>query len=160
MEVVLVAALADNGVIGADGALPWHLPDDLKRFKALTLGKPIVMGRKTYASIGRPLPKRRNVVLSRSTRAIEGVEVVHGVDEALTLLEGEAEIAIIGGEQIYRAFLPYATKLELTHVETSVEGDARFPAIDVGTWEVVNEARHEADDTHRWPMRFVTYTRR
>jgi dihydrofolate reductase len=145
MEVVLVAALADNGVIGADGALPWHLPDDLKRFKALTLGKPIVMGRKTYASIGRPLPKRRNVVLSRSTHVIEGVEAVHGVDEALALLEGEAEIAIIGGEQIYRAFLPYATKLELTHVETSVEGDARFPAIDADARAAMLTARAVLD---------------
>jgi len=160
MDIVLIAALAKNGVIGRDGALPWHLPDDLKRFKALTLGKPIVMGRKTYASVGRPLPKRRNVVLSRTSGPIEGVELVRSVDEALALLEGAPEICIIGGGEVYSAFLQIATKLELTHVEVDVEGDAKFPEIDPAAWQIVSEERHDADDRHAWAMRFVTYLRR
>ncbi|MBX7191208.1 MAG: type 3 dihydrofolate reductase [Sandaracinaceae bacterium] len=159
MEIVLLAALADHGVIGVDGALPWHLPDDLRRFKRLTLGKPVVMGRKTFASIGRPLPKRRNVVLSRSATPIEGVELVHGVEQALTLLADEPEICVIGGGEVYRAFLPLATRLELTHVEASVPGDTRFPDLDPSLWRCVAEERHAPDDAHRWPMRFATYVR-
>jgi len=160
MDIVLIAALAKNGVIGKDGALPWHLPDDLRRFKALTLGKPIVMGKKTYASIGRPLPKRRNIVLSRTSPAIEGVEVVRSVDEALDLLRDEPEVCVIGGGEIYAAFLPLATRLELTHVEADVEGDASFPEIDPAMWQVTAEARHEADDRHVWSMTFATYLKR
>lgn len=159
-DIVLIAALAKNGVIGKDGALPWHLPDDLKRFKALTLGKPIVMGKKTYASIGRPLPKRRNVVLSRTSGPIDGVEVVRSVDDALALLADEPELCVIGGGEVYRAFLPLATKLELTHLDADVEGDARFPEIDPATWKLGAEERHEADDRHAFAMRFVTYLRR
>ncbi len=159
-EIVLVAALAKNGVIGREGALPWRLPDDLERFKALTIDKPIVMGRKTYASIGRPLPKRRNVVLSRSPHAIEGVEVVASVADALALLRDAPEVCVIGGGEIYGAFLPHATKLELTHVETEVEGDARFPSIDEASWQVIAETHHEADAQHAHPMRYVTYVRR
>ncbi len=160
MDIVLIAALAKNGVIGKDGALPWHLPDDLKHFKALTLGKPIVMGRKTYASVGRPLPKRRNVVLSRTSGPIEGVELVRSLDEALALLRDEPEVCVIGGGEIYAAFLPLATRLELTHVEADVEGDAKFPEIDPSSWQVTAESRHEADDRHAFAMRFVTYLRR
>lgn len=161
MDIVLIAAVARNGVIGADGALPWHLPDDLARFKSLTLDKPIVMGRKTYVSIGRPLPRRRNVVLSRTWSVDDGapIEIVRSVDEALALLEGAPEICIIGGGEIYRAFWPLATKLELTHVETDVDGDARFPAVDEA-WREIAQTRHEADARHRWPMRFATYVRR
>lgn len=159
-EIVLVAALARNGVIGANGGLPWQLPDDLRRFKALTLGKPIVMGRKTWASIGRPLPKRRNVVLSRTSGALQGVELVRSVDDALTLLEGEPEIAIIGGAEIYAAFLPFATRLELTHVEADVEGDTRFPAVDPEHWRVIGDEQHPADAAHAYAMRFTSYVRR
>lgn len=160
MEIVLVAALARNGIIGADGALPWRLPDDLKRFKRLTLDKPVVMGRKTFASIGRPLPKRRNVVISRTSAAIEGVEVVRSVEEAMALLSEAAEICVIGGGEIYRAFLPRATRLELTHVEAEVEGDASFPRIDRDAWTLVSEERHPSDDAHAHAMRFATYIRR
>jgi dihydrofolate reductase len=160
MEIVLVAALAQNGIIGAAGALPWRLPDDLKRFKRLTLDKPVVMGRKTFASIGRPLPKRRNVVISRTAPAIEGVEVVRSVEEAMALLGGAPEICVIGGGEIYRAFLPRATRLELTHVEAEVEGDASFPRIDRDAWTLVFEERHPSDDAHPHAMRFATYIRR
>jgi dihydrofolate reductase len=160
MEIVLVAALARNGVIGADGALPWRLPDDLKRFKRLTLEKPIVMGRKTYASIGKPLPKRRNVVVSRTVSELEGVEIVRSVEEALALLAGAPEICVIGGGEIYRAFLPIATKLELTHVETDVDGDASFPDVDPDDWQLVAEELHPSDGAHPHAMRFATYVRR
>ncbi len=159
MEIVLIAALAHHGVIGAQGALPWHLPDDLRRFRTLTLGKPVVMGRKTFASIGRPLPKRRNVVLSRSASPLEGVELVHGVEEALSLLHDAPEVCVIGGGEIYRLFLPYATKLELTHVEAEVPGDAHFPELDPTLWQCIAEERHAADEAHRFPMRFATYRR-
>ena len=158
---MLIAALARNGIIGVEGALPWRLPDDLARFKRLTIGKPIVMGRKTYASIGRPLPKRRNVVVSRTAPATEeGIEVVRSVDEALSLLAGSAEICVIGGGEIYRAFLPLATKLELTHVEVDVDGDVSFPEVDPASWTLAAEGTHASDEAHRHAMRFATYVRR
>lgn len=160
MEIVLIAAVARNGVIGADGALPWRLPDDLRRFRRLTLSKPVVMGRKTFASIGRALPQRRNVVLSRSPCRFEGVEVVGSVEAACALLSGAPEVCVIGGGDIYRAFLPLAARLELTHVEADVAGDARFPDLDPTAWRCVDEDHHPADDTHPFAMRFATYVRR
>lgn len=159
-QIVLIAALGAHGVIGREGALPWHLPDDLKRFKALTLGKPIVMGRKTFDAIGRPLPHRRNLVLSRALDTTPGVEVVHSLEEALALTDGVPELFVIGGGEVYAAFLPLATRLELTHVEADVDGDARFPAFAPSEWSVVADEPHAADGRHRWPMRFVTYVRR
>jgi dihydrofolate reductase len=160
MEIVLVAAFARNGVIGVDGALPWRLLDDLKRFKRLTLDKPVVMGRKTYESIGRPLPKRRNVVVSRTSAALEGAEVVRSVEDALLLLSDAPEICVIGGGEIYRAFLPIATKLELTHVEADVQGDVTFPVVERDRWQLVADELHPSDPRHPHPMRFATYVRR
>lgn len=133
--IVLVAAMGRNRVIGVDGGLPWHLPDDLKRFKALTLGKPIIMGRATYDSIGRPLPGRTNIVISRSVENVhDGVVTVSSPGEALVRAlrevdSGAAEIAVVGGGQIYRQFLPLASRIELTVVDLEPVGDTRFPEL-------------------------------
>ncbi len=160
MRVSLVAAVARNGVIGRDGELPWRLPGDLRYFKALTLGKPVVMGRKTWESIGRPLPGRRNVVITRQPGyAADGAEVVSSPEAALSLLEGEAEVMIIGGEAIYRAFLDRATRIYLTEVDADVEGDARFP--DLGRSEWVETSREEGvpDERDEHAYRFISLDR-
>ncbi len=159
-SIVIVAALDEAGVIGKDGALPWHLPRDLAHFKALTLGKPVLMGRKTFESIGRPLPRRRNVVLSRSLEPREGIELARSVEEALALLAGEPEWAVIGGAELFERFLPIASRLELTHVEARVDGDVRFPRFDPSGWALEREERHAADAANAWPLRFASYARR
>ena len=133
MTLVLLAAVAANGVIGRDGGLPWHLPADLKRFKALTMGHPVIMGRRTCESIGRPLPGRRNIVLTRSGKALPaGFEHHAGLDEALAAC-GQAEApCVIGGAALYELALPRASRLELTEVHAEVDGDVRFPGFDRG----------------------------
>lgn len=159
MRIGLVAAVARNGVIGREGELPWRLPDDLAHFKKITLGKPIVMGRRTYESIGRPLPGRLNLVLSRSVEAIPGCTVVRSVDEALAAARGADELWVIGGEAVYAAFLPRADVLELTEVDALVEGDARFPDHDRAAWREVGSSDHPADARHAHPFRIVRYER-
>lgn len=146
MKIALIVAASQNNVIGLDNQLPWHLPEDLQYFKAVTMGKPILMGRKTYDSIGRPLPGRTNIVLTRDANwSAEGVVVVNDLDLAIAASEKAClaadvdELMIIGGEQIYRKFLPIADKLYLTKVEAVVEGDAYFPAIDSDQWQQVAE---------------------
>ncbi|PNU01762.1 dihydrofolate reductase [Novosphingobium guangzhouense] len=127
-DIFLIYARADNGVIGRDGALPWRLPADLRRFKALTMGKPMVMGRKTFESFPSPLPGRRHIVLTRDSGwQAEGAEVVHSVEAALALA-GEGEVAVIGGAEINALFLPLATRIELTQVAGDHEGDTVMPA--------------------------------
>jgi dihydrofolate reductase len=158
--ITLVVARARNGVIGRDGSLPWRLPDDLRRFKALTLGKPVLMGRRTFASIGRPLPGRRNLVLSRdATFRAEGVEVVQSLEEAIDLAGRDTELMVIGGGEVYRLALPHATRIELTDVDAEVEGDATFPELDAATWRVVATSSRPADARHTHAMRFVTLVR-
>ena len=141
-RVSLIAAVASNGVIGSDNALPWRLPEDLKRFKALTLGHPVIMGRKTYESIGRPLPGRRNIVISRTAGyAAEGCEVAGSFGAALAACRtGSDEIFVIGGAQIYAEALPLARRLYLTEIRRDYEGDAHFPALSRREW---NEIRRE-----------------
>ena len=135
-DIVFHVARADNGVIGRDGTLPWHLPGDLKRFKAMTMGKPMVMGRKTFESFPRPLPGRRHIVLTRSTTwGAEGAETAGSVAAALALAGEVAEVAVIGGAEIFALFLPLATRIELTEVHREVAGDVRMPALG-GGWEV------------------------
>ncbi len=159
MQITLVAAVSRNGIIGRDGALPFRLPDDLARFKALTLGKTVVMGRKTFASIGRALPGRVNLVLTRTLEAVPGCTVVGSVEHALAAAGDIPELCVIGGEAVYAAFLPRADRLELTRVDADVEGDARFPSFDAGAFRVVADTSHPADARHAWPFRFVTYVR-
>lgn len=156
-RLFLIYARAANGTIGKDGKLPWHISADLKRFKALTLGKPMIMGRKTFESFPSPLPGRRHIVLTRDRDwAAEGAEVVHSVEEALALA-GEGELAVIGGAEIYALFLPLAERVELTEVHRSYDGDTHMPPLG-SEWEV--HARTEVTGEGALPpYSFVTYTR-
>jgi len=128
--LTLVAAKARNGVIGINNTLPWHLPEDLKHFKAVTLGKPVLMGRKTYDSIGRPLPGRRNIVITRQADwQADGVEVAHSLQQALTMADGVEEVCLIGGADLYRQAMVLADSLRLTEIAESFAGDAYFPEV-------------------------------
>jgi len=160
-EVSLVAALDRNFAIGRRGAMPWHLPADLKRFKALTLGKTILMGRKTALAIGRALPGRTNLVLTRAdVPPFAGQEVVHSIDEA-TARVGDAELAVIGGGEVYTLALPYATRLHLTWVNTTVAGaDAYFPRFDTRLWRETARDSHAADARHEFSFDFIDYVRK
>ena len=138
--ITIVVAASTNNVIGRAGGLPWRLPQDLRRFKALTMGKPVVMGRRTFESIGRPLPGRRNIVVSRrADLRLEGCEVVNSPEAALDLASaGQAdEVMVIGGEQLYKALLPHTTRIHMTRVHKDVEGDAFFPELPPHEWRVV-----------------------
>ena len=161
MKISLIAAMDRNLAIGKDGALPWHLPDDLKRFKALTVGKPIVMGRKTAQSLGRALPGRLNLVMTRSGRVpFEGMQAVASLDEARSIaLESAAgELCVIGGGEVYALALPVATQLYLTLVDTVVtHADAYFPAVDASRWREVSREVHAADARHIVAFEFVDY---
>ncbi len=160
MKLTIVAALASNGVIGRDGSLPWHLPDDLRRFKSLTMGRPVLMGRRTFESIGKPLPGRRNLVLTRGDRVLpEGVERVASIPAALALCGTVPELCVIGGAEVYRQALSLATHLELTMVDTALEGDVYFPQLDAAQWREVERSTHPADERHAWPMSFLSLER-
>ena len=161
MKISLIAALDRNHAIGRDGAMPWHLPDDLKRFKALTLGKSVLMGRKTALAIGRALPGRDNLVLTRGDRApFDGQRVVHSLDEAIALADGD-ELAVIGGGEVYALALSHATDLHLTWVDTEAsDADTFFPRFDECDWIEAARAHHAADARHEYAMDFVDYARR
>ena len=167
MEVVFVVAVAENGVIGAGGAMPWRLKSDMTRFKALTSGRPVVMGRKTFLSIGRPLPGRTNIVVTRDAgfRAA-GAVVTHSVADAMAIATGDAlrrfatEIAIIGGAEIYAQCMDRADRLEVTEVHARPEGDTRFAAIDTAVWEEAARARIPAGPQDSVDFSYVTYRRR
>lgn len=161
VDVVLVAALDRCRAIGKDNALPWHLPADLKRFKALTLGKPLLMGRRTAESLGRALPGRTNLVLTRGGRVpFDGMRAVASLDDALAAADagGAAELCVVGGGEVYAACLPQAARMHLTHVDTVVEGaDAFFPAFDPAHWRVLAREAHPADARHAFGFEFVDY---
>jgi dihydrofolate reductase len=158
MTVSLIAAVAANRVIGNKGTLPWHLPDDLARFRRLTVGHTVVMGRSTFLSMGRPLKQRRNVVLSRDTELrVEGCRVVHSRDEALAG-SGNEEVFIIGGASLYALFLPVASRMYITWIDREVEGDTLFPVVSWEEWKVTAEAPGEAG-AEAPPHRFVDYER-
>ena len=159
--VTLIVAVADNGVIGRDNALPWHLPEDLKRFKRLTMGKPILMGRKTWESIGKPLPGRHNIVVTRDPNyRREGITVVHDAGAALAAAGPAPEIMVIGGSGLFRALLPRAGRVHLTRVHGNIEGDVVWPALDDREWSVVEREVHAADERHAWPMTFEVWEKR
>lgn len=155
VQLALIAALARNRVIGRDDRLPWHLPADLRFFKQTTMGKPLVMGRRTWESIGRPLPGRRMIVLSRDPdyRAA-GCTVAHALGEALEMVSVVPEVMVIGGASLYEQTLPLAERLYLTQVEAEVVGDAWFPSWNPREWQLVWEETHPADVDHAWPYRF------
>ncbi len=165
LPVAMIVAMAKNRVIGIDNRLPWHLPADLKHFKARTLGKPIIMGRKTYQSIGRPLPGRLNIVLTRSDGfSADGVSVVHSIEQALAVAaeapvsSDQPELMVIGGEQIYRAFMAVAQRLYITEVDVEVEGDAWFPSFDAEDWAETAREPHIADGDQP-AYTYLTYQR-
>ena len=146
MIISLIAAVGKNNVIGTDNKLPWKLSADLKRFKAITSGKPVVMGRKTFESIGKPLPNRANIIITRDKNyKADGCVVVHSAEEALNAAKGNAEIMIIGGEQIFKEFLPIANKLYLTIIDKDFEGDSYFPEYDKSEWKEVSREEHEGE---------------
>ena len=153
--------MAGGGVIGRDGALPWHLPADLKRFKALTLGKPMIMGRRTFASIGKPLAGRTNIVLTRQSHApVADVSFVADLDAALALVPAAREVMIIGGAEIYRLALPRAGRIYLTEVATTVQGDTHFPLFDRNDWRETVCEELAADARHAHAMTFRILDRR
>ncbi|EKB19760.1 hypothetical protein HMPREF1170_03604 [Aeromonas veronii AMC35] len=159
----MIAALAKKQVIGKNNLMPWHMPADLAHFKRVTLGKPVLMGRKTFESIGRPLPGRRNLVISRNPDyQAEGIEVVGSVEAALALLAGSSveELMVIGGGHLYAEMLPSADCLYLTRIDLAVEGDTRFPAFDDGQWQRVDCESHPADEKNPHPYSFETWLRR
>jgi dihydrofolate reductase len=160
----IIAAVAENGVIGRDGKLPWHLSDDLRRFKRLTMGHTIVMGRRTWESIGRPLPGRRTIVVSRQPQyrvAAESVEVAARLEDALQMTEvaGDDEVFIVGGAELYRESLTRADRLHLTRVHASVAGDTMLPPIEWPEWRLVESAAHDADDRNEYGYSFEVYER-
>jgi dihydrofolate reductase len=158
--IALVVAMAENGVIGTANRLPWHLPADLKHFKALTLGKPVLMGRKTFQAIGAALPGRRNLVLTRAADfSAPDVEVVSTLDGAIAASADAAELMIIGGAQVYRLCLPRAARIYLTRVHTVVAGDTRFPNCDWNEWRQAERSEHPADDKNVFAMTFLTLER-
>ncbi|MDX8401438.1 MAG: dihydrofolate reductase [Mariprofundaceae bacterium] len=155
-RVSLIWAMDEGGVIGAQGRLPWHLPADMCWFRKHTLGKPVLMGRKTFESIGQPLPERRNLVLSQRLDALPGCEIVRSLEEARTLTR-DAELMVIGGAQIYALALPQADRLYLTRVHGRFEGDAFFPAIDWTRWREVHREDHPADARNAFACTFLIY---
>jgi dihydrofolate reductase len=159
-RVALIAALDRHNVIGRGNALPWHLPDDLKRFKALSIGKPVLMGRKTAESLGRALPGRRNLVLTRGSSApFAGMDAVASLDAALEIV-GDGELIVIGGGDVFALALPLATRMHLTHVDTVVAGaDAFFPAFDASDWSIVSREPHVANAKHAFAFEFIDYER-
>ncbi|WP_232630070.1 dihydrofolate reductase [Methylobacterium sp. Leaf118] len=158
-RIALIAAVARNGVIGRDNGLIWHLRSDLKRFKALTMGKPMLMGRRTFDSIGRPLPGRRSLVLTRDrSRVIPGAETVHDWGAALAAA-GTEELMVVGGAEIYALALPFADRLHLTEVAASPEGDVRFPDFDRSAFRETARESHPAGEHDAFPFQFVDWER-
>ena len=160
MKISIIVAAATNNVIGRDGELPWRLPEDLKRFKQLTIGKPVIMGRLTYESIGKPLPDRRNIVLSaRKGLNIEGCEVVDTPDAAIRLAGGAEEVMVIGGGGVYSQMLPMADRIYMTRIDATFDGDTFFPELNDDEWQVVDCVDFPADESRQFGFSFVTLDR-
>jgi len=160
MKVSIIVAMARNRVIGRDNAMPWHLPAELKYFKRVTMGKPIIMGRKTFESIGRPLPGRHNIVVTRDRGyAQAGVTVVHGLPEAIAAAGDVDEVVIVGGAELYRQALPMADRLYLTEIESETEGDTWFPQIRQGDWREVSRERRRKDPNNPFDLTWIVLDR-
>ena len=155
----IIVAIAQNGTIGDKNALLWNIKEDMRRFRLTTSGHPVIMGRKTYESIGRPLPNRTNIVITRQDIHIEGCEVVHSLAEAIALFPQEEEIFIIGGAQIYAEALPLADRLYLTLVHRDYEGDTSFPTIDYEAWHELHREYHERGEVYEYPFTFLNLAR-
>ncbi len=160
MKLSAIVAMASNRVIGANNQLPWRLPADLARFKRLTMGHAIVMGRKTYESIGRPLPGRTMIVVTRQHGyAPEGVKVAHSVDEALALAPSDDEVFIIGGAELFAQTMDRLHRLYLTLIEREIAGDTLFPEVDLSSWKLIEQVDHPASTPDALPYAFLTYER-
>jgi dihydrofolate reductase len=161
MRLSIIVAMSKNGVIGREGKLPWHISEDLRRFKRTTMGHPIIMGRKTYESIGRPLPGRRSIVITREADwKADGVTTATSFDDALLACQDADEAFVIGGAQIYDLAIPQADRLYVTRIAAEVEGDVRWPPIDWSDWRLVEQEPREPDDNNPYPYRFEIYDRR
>lgn len=167
LEIQIVVAVAENGVIGREGGMPWRLSTDLKRFKAITMGRPVIMGRKTFRSIGKALPGRTNIIITRDdTFSADGVQVANTVESALSLgqtiarREGSDAVCVIGGGEIYRQALEFADRVFLTHVDVAPDGDTRFPALDPAEWHKEHEENVPAGPKDSAPTRYAVYRRK
>lgn len=161
MRLAIIVAMDEGGVIGHRGSIPWHLPDDLRRFKAITMGHVLIVGRRTFESIGRPLPGRRFIVLTKNPgyAVPPGVEVARDFSAGLQLATDAPQVFAAGGSAVYRAALPRTDELFVTRVHTRVAGDARFPEIDWAAWTLVTEESHPADARHAFPFSFQRFER-
>jgi len=154
----IIAALSHHRVIGKDNQLLWHLPNDFSWFKKVTMGKPIIMGRKTYDSIGKPLPGRRNLVITRNADlSIQGCEIVTSIQQALDATKDDEEVMVIGGAHLYEQFLPHVDRLYLTLVDANLDGDVYFPDYTSMNWKEIRREEHPADDRHAYPYSFVVF---
>ncbi len=160
MLIALIVAMDKNRVIGVGGGLPWRLPDDMRFFRKMTLGKPVIMGRKTYQSIGKPLKGRTNIIMThRAGFTAEGCVIVHSIDEAIAAAGTVDEIMVIGGATIYEQFLPMTDKIYLTEVDAEVRGDTWFADISAENWQEISRTHHAADEKHAYSFDFVILTR-
>ena len=160
MRLSIVVAMDSNRLIGKDNGLPWHLPADLAFFKKLTTGNTILMGRKTFDSIGRPLPNRRNIVITRNADIeITGCEVVNSIEEALSLAQGETEVMVIGGAKLYQQILPIADRLYITQIESEFDGDTYFPSYNEAEWFQISLDSREPDEDNHHKCHFITLDR-
>lgn len=157
--VSIIVAIAKNGIIGDKNSLLWHISEDMRFFRETTSGHPVIMGRKTYDSLGRPLPKRTNVVISRTTKHIEGCTVVSSLEEAIALFPKEEEVFIIGGAQIYALAMEVADRLYLTRVEHDYQGDTSFPEWDESKWKLISRTPYERGEKYEYPFAFECYDR-
>ena len=159
MIVNQVVAISENHVIGKDNKLLWYLPTDLKHFKDITTGHTIIMGRKTYDSVGKPLPRRRNIIITRQQITIDGCEVVNSIEAALKLAAGEEEVFIVGGAEIYKQSMHLTDRIYLTIVHKDFEGDSFFPQINPDEWKEAYREDHQPDEKNSLPFSFITYER-
>lgn len=162
-DLILIAAVGESNELGKNGDLPWHLPDDFKYFKETTTGHPMIMGRKTFDTFPRPLPRRKHIIISRNTGYTvdhENCVVVHSLEEALETVSDSEKVFVIGGGEIYKQALPLATRIELTRVHGTFEADTYFPEIDETLWEVIAQNHHPADDRHAFSFTFQSYVPR
>jgi len=160
MDLSLIWGMDNNRLIGCNDALPWHLPADMQWFRQHTLGKPILMGRKTYESIGKPLPKRLNIILTRQADLhMVGCTVVHSLDAAMQAAIGSEELMVMGGAEIYQMCLPHANRLYITHIDGEFKGDTWFPKLDLASWTRVHHEKHLADEKNIYPYRFEIWKR-
>ncbi|MGY5850013.1 dihydrofolate reductase [Salegentibacter sp. F14] len=159
--LTMIAAAAENNALGKENDLVWHLPDDFKRFKKLTTGHHIIMGRKTFESFPQPLPNRTHIIITRNKNyKAEGAIVVHSLEKATEIAKADPQAFIIGGGEIYRLALPLANKIELTRVHADFEADTFFPDIDENQWKLINQKFHPSDDNHKYAFTYLTYERR